>query len=485
MEKVTYQCTLLSDIILSSNSATEEAQEALDYIPGSKFLGIVANQFLKNPAPEANEEFTKLFLSDKVRFGNAYPLLNNQPSFPIPLCWYDDKNKKDPNIYQIHQVSNTKKRELIQHGTQLKQRRKGYFNLAFEELNEMNQKFYLKSAYDSENRRSEDGKMFGYYALAAGSAWQFDIEYDSNISIANIEKFLIGKKRIGRSRSAEFGLIEIEKSNLKPGLITQNNDTGKETIVYAYANLCFYNAFGVTTGTPTPDDLGLPVGSEILWEKSQIRTRLYQSWNRKRFNRDADRLIVVKGSVFVCKVPENKFSASEIWLGRHFSEGFGKALINPSFIPTGELLSHKLKDIKSNDLKIISKYVTIVDTPVSNNFSAWYASKSSHTGSDLDILEHVLKAKEESKNLFKNISPSQWGKIRSYASYAGNKTVLKMLLFDEHSGCLHHGQAQSVWRGEKMTFLENLIDTKSSMDDSSLIQFVVRFAAEMGKTAQK
>jgi hypothetical protein len=60
-----------------------------------------------------------------------------------------------------------------------------------------------------------------------------------------------------------------------------------------------------------------------------------------------------------------------------------------------------------------------------------------------------------------------------------------MLLFDEHSGCLQHGQAQSVWRGEKMTFLENLIDTKSSMDDSSLIQFVVRFAAEMGKTAQK
>jgi len=485
MEKVTYKCTLLSDIILSSNSATEEAQEALDYIPGSKFLGIVANQFLKNSAPETNEEFSKLFLSDKVRFGNAYPLINNQASFPIPLCWYDDKNKKDPNIYQIHQVTNTKKRELIQKGTQLKQRRKGYFNMDFEELNEMNQKFYLKSAYDSENGRSEEGKMFGYYALAAGSTWQFDIEYDSNISIANLEKFLIGKKRIGRSRSAEFGLIEIEKSNIMPAIIKQNNGSEKETIIYAYSNLCFYNAFGVTTGTPTSDDLGLPDGSEILWEKSQIRTRLYQSWNRKRFNRDADRLIVVKGSVFVCKVPENKFPASEIWLGRHFSEGFGKALVNPSFIPTDELLSHKLKDVKSNDIKTISKYVNIVDTTVSNNFSAWYASKSISTGSDLDILDHVLKAIDESNNLFKNISASQWGKIRSYASYAGNKTVLKMLLFDPQSGCLHHGQAQSIWRGEKMTFLENLIDTKSQMDDSSLIQFVVRFAAEMGKIAQK
>jgi hypothetical protein len=119
------------------------------------------------------------------------------------------------------------------------------------------------------------------------------------------------------------------------------------------------------------------------------------------------------------------------------------------------------------------------------NFSDWYASKSKNSGSDLDILEHVLKAKEESKNLFDNISPSQWGKIRSYASYAGNKTVLKKLLFHKDSGCLHHGQAQSVWRGEKMIFLENLIDTKSQMDDSSLIQFVVRFAAEMAKTAQK
>ena len=45
MEKVTYQCTLLSDIILSSNSATEEAQEVLDYIQ-KKYPDDTDKQFL-------------------------------------------------------------------------------------------------------------------------------------------------------------------------------------------------------------------------------------------------------------------------------------------------------------------------------------------------------------------------------------------------------------------------------------------------------
>ena len=39
-----YSATLLSDIIITSNASTEGYSESLDYIPGSKFLGIVAGK---------------------------------------------------------------------------------------------------------------------------------------------------------------------------------------------------------------------------------------------------------------------------------------------------------------------------------------------------------------------------------------------------------------------------------------------------------
>ncbi|HAQ36975.1 MAG TPA: hypothetical protein DCQ58_00570, partial [Saprospirales bacterium] len=50
-----YKCTLKTDVVLNASLATEGNMETLDYIPGSNFLGIVANQIYQNYMDQAVE----------------------------------------------------------------------------------------------------------------------------------------------------------------------------------------------------------------------------------------------------------------------------------------------------------------------------------------------------------------------------------------------------------------------------------------------
>ena len=200
-----YTCKLLSDVVITSVTATEGFHESLDYIPGAKFLGIAAGVLYDMHDQSALD----LFHNGKVRFGNAYPLLNGETALPAPFSWYFEKGKSpvQPPVYLYHYLEDADFIE-ISRSTQLKQSRKGYFTPSGKYWT-IDQDFALRSAYDSEKRRAKDKSMFGYFSLPQGSEWSFVIEDDTGYYAELIKSALIGKKRIGRSRSAEYGLVEI------------------------------------------------------------------------------------------------------------------------------------------------------------------------------------------------------------------------------------------------------------------------------------
>ena len=69
MKTLQFKCTLLSDIILNQNSASEGATKTLDFIPGSNFLGIAASQLYGTTNDEHHSaEMLELFHSGMVRF---------------------------------------------------------------------------------------------------------------------------------------------------------------------------------------------------------------------------------------------------------------------------------------------------------------------------------------------------------------------------------------------------------------------------------
>ncbi|MBK8880127.1 MAG: hypothetical protein IPN74_16830 [Haliscomenobacter sp.] len=240
-----------------------------------------------------------------------------------------------------------------------------------------------------------------------------------------IKAVIVGKKRIGRSRSAEYGLVEIKFERELP-IESKIIPVTELTLIYALSNLCFYDSFGRPTVTPTSAQLGVP-GGKILWKKSQIRSRFYQTWNRHRHNRDADRMIIEKGSVIAIQHGQpldTKIFAGGI--GSHKAEGFGQVMINPSFLlSTGIKLSLVLTKVKKQIEALAPAEVGVPsaqDTFLLNYLEQQKTQKSGIFSLSERVNEFVSKHGRD----FQGISPSQWERIQAVCEHAANWDVLKI-----------------------------------------------------------
>src|SRR5690606_38460495 len=137
------------------DAATEAPSDALDYIPGSKFLGIIAGKFYDE---SQHEKTLDLFHNGTVRYGDATLFHEGYSYLKSPFSWYYEKGKSAyEEVYIHHLIKSTDK--------QLEQVRTGYFSPEVQTMISLNNNFSLKTAQDSEKRRSKDGQMFGYQSL--------------------------------------------------------------------------------------------------------------------------------------------------------------------------------------------------------------------------------------------------------------------------------------------------------------------------------
>lgn len=330
MKTLQFKCKLLSDVILNQRAATEGNQESLTFIPGNCFLGIVAKDYMSFPIKEQ----TEIFHSGHVRFGDAHPASKEAKtrSLHIPASLFYPKLKslgEESYIHHFYSRSDDKNGTQGQ-PQQLKQCREGYYEFAENEANAVDSQksFAIKSAYDRTLRKSKDSQMFGYEGLEKGSEFYFSVEIDDEALAPIIEEKLTGRKHVGRSKTAQYGLIEITKGSFQeipsaPSLFSINGNS--YITVYADGRLIFLDETGTATFQPTAQMLGL--NGEIDWEKSQIRTFQYAPWNGKRQTRDADRVGIEKGSVFVVKLHEPP-TGSQLpsYVGNYNNEGFGKVI---------------------------------------------------------------------------------------------------------------------------------------------------------------
>ena len=146
-----------------------------------------------------------LFHNGKVRFGDAHPYVQGQESLNVPLKWFHAKGKSVTDKIYLH--LNQLSEEIIA-DEQPKQARSGYFTTSGN-LVKIDQDFSLKSSYDSEKMQAKDAQMYGYFSLKKGTEWSFTVEDESGNFADKIKEAIKGEKRIGRSRSAEYGLISI------------------------------------------------------------------------------------------------------------------------------------------------------------------------------------------------------------------------------------------------------------------------------------
>lgn len=483
MKQIQFKCTLLSDIIINQKAATEGNQESLDFIPGGNFLGIAASTLYQTLNQE--DAYT-LFHSGKIRFGDAHPLINGMRSLRIPASLFSPKNKSD-KVYYIHH-------HIIDHqavkNKQLKQSRSGFY--AFDknkaEKIEVLKSFSIKSAYDREKRRSEDEKMYGYQSIDKGLVFGFAVELDDDDPRFEelIIKALVGNKRVGRSKSAQYGLVKIEEAtyNETSSTLMKNNDL---VAVYADSRLIFMDDYGQLTFQPKAKDLGFEDSAEIVWSKTQIRTFQYAPWNSTRKSRDADRCGIEKGSVFVVKT--NLHKAQSEYVGLYKSEGFGKVIYNPDFLlsipdSNGKAIYEIMDTEKGEEQRSESK----TEAELDNNLLIAYL-KRKQIESDMNniIYKEVNDFVEQNKNKFvKDLFASQWGTIRKIAMQSKTKEDLKDRLFNKPKGYLTHGIALEKWNEQnRIESLMKFIREFKEKSDQWTILAVINLASAMAKTCKK
>lgn len=499
MKELKFKCTLLSDVILNRKSATTGPNETLDFIPGSNFLGIVASKLYPKMSPT---DASILFHSGKVRFGDAHPSLEGFRSLRVPASMYFPKLGGPESELFIH--------HLIPEGKdmsdrQLKQSRRGFFDFSDSAASPMarmvktDTTFAVKSAYDPETRRSKDEQLFGYQSLRKGLTMYFSVEIDDEAltEIDDIEQLIIksleGNRQIGRSRSAQYGLVSIEPSDFSE-VVSSNPLKGngvKSVAVYADSRLIFLDEYGIPTFQPTAEMLGLK--GEVDWQKSQIRTFRYAPWNFKRQCFDTDRCGIEKGSVIVVNIPEDYApQLHSRYVGDYIAEGFGRVIYNPAFLSADSNgLAHFRLDMSgAEESSPISVLPSSHNIPSKSPLISYLESMKERDDETIEIYQMVNEwTKKYAGKFSKGDFASQWGNIRNLAISAFDIAELKDQLFasqPEPTGYLVHGIAKEKWAGERLRLLKGFVDDAEQSFDPIMAKLaVVNLASEMAKKADK
>jgi len=391
MNELVFQVEFLSDIVLPSTSNTEGNIEQLDFIPGSNFLGMAAREY-----GSFSDSFS-VFHSGAVRFGDATPVVNGKATYKMPLSFFHEK-LDDSKIVNHHLIKDFREFK------QLKQKRKGFITKDFEEYF-IKHNYSQKSAYDKENRRSKEGSMYGYQSIPSGTLWQFSLKCDDSIKNEDIEKIknaLVGKRRLGKSKSAQYGRVNISEAQKAGEVVCLSAET-QTVLLYVKSRLALVDE----DGTPTYDLKYLTDGLEdnnIVWEQSQIKTSTFTPYNGAMQTKSYERAVINSGSVIVLQnISQEQMKKLEMGVGVYLSEGFGEVLLNPEFLKKEEhfaLVSTK-KQKEDEKVKVDDAMVQFLD------------NRSKAKNENIDLANKVSIFISKNKSLYKNISNAQWGTIRS------------------------------------------------------------------------
>ncbi|NPA60376.1 MAG: hypothetical protein GXO30_07970 [Epsilonproteobacteria bacterium] len=453
MVRLNFVCEFKSDIVLHSSSNIEGKIDRFDYIAGSNFLGMVARKY-----PDFGSDAFEIFHSGVVRFGDGHILKDNQETFQVPFAWFApkgvslEKALSIGELYNEHFLTKEQYDNFIKENKQPKQQRVGFVT-ANGELAKLSHNYRQKSAYDKYNRRSKDSAMFGYYSLPKGTKWAFSVEMDSDEYKDKIIELLESSKRLGKSRSAEYGRVKItfvdeeQKKFIEQDLRQAIEIKDKHYIfLYAQSRLALTNN-SINSYKFDLASLQLEEPCKIAWDKSQIRTSRYTPYVFIRENRDPERLVIDKGSVIAIEVSkdfdvEAYSKRVERGLGLYLSEGHGKVVVNPKFLTD--------KNPKFKNLKTYFVSESEALAPKKGAINQWLQAQQKQEEQNYKLLKEV---KEFIKNYKKEIrnKKSQWGQIRSLCSaYTTDKTIYKALFSEKMAnnhkeGFLLHGQAKDKW----------------------------------------
>lgn len=359
MRELVLKLTLLEDVIINERPANEGGHAGLDYLPGFLLLGAAAARLY---AEHSRAEAWRLFHSGQVRFGDALPLADDQPTWPIPLCWHERKGtpaicerrrhecKGEQSIREWMIVADkvlNLQSDRFEDNAQPKQLRAGYVRGDGRHLS-IDKSFRMKTAIDPDTGCVAEAQLFGYQSINAGQSFVACVRADDGFD-ADLWQRLVetltdqGELLLGRSRSAEYGRVKVapldwSAATLEPPTARTETDA-QDLTLWCLSDVALIDEAGQPLLTPTPAALGLPRAT-IEWDRTFLRVRRYALWNRHRDGYDVERQVIQHGSVIGLRLPspltEDERAHLAAGIGLYREAGLGWVSINPELLARKE-----------------------------------------------------------------------------------------------------------------------------------------------------
>lgn len=454
MKTLYLKLTLKEPLVISQTNATSGAHQSMDYLPGATLLGAFASKFYAEYKSMGIAE--GIFHSGRVRFQNAYPLIDGSQSLPIPFSMHYDK------LGDKHAPLNYLQKKFTQ-GEQGKQRRKGFIssskNCASNFWEHQPQKtLQMRTAIHKKQGVAQEGQLFGYQMLKAGEQFLTRIDVDDDNYFAAIHQSAnqLNEIFIGRSRSAQYGRIKVEvvnlpkKDSMSPVMeLDIKGQKEKCLVLWLASDMAVSNQYGQPTLVPTLKDLGLKTKGKFIPSNSFVRTRKYSPYNGFRRSYDLERQVLVQGSVLAYQIEDDfndtDLATMEAGLGLYTESGLGQIVLNDmkEILAQDEISLCKF-ELENNTVKVATPTTDLI------KYLKLQADKQSGADEQARYIEERLaelyKLYQSARN-YNGIqagqpfgpTKSQWGAIRQMATDATEIGDFHDMLFNEKQGFIRKG----------------------------------------------
>jgi CRISPR/Cas system CSM-associated protein Csm3 (group 7 of RAMP superfamily) len=445
-----FKIDVLEDLSLPSGTGRGQ-NGLLDFIPGRIFLGIAGRHYQTFQRHQLDWD---VFFSGKVRFLDAR--LNDESHeavcIPMPLSIHTPK-KQDLKTWTREELSqkqafNFAKIPLDQRSPQHTGTQVSLFERTlsvYGNFAKFQQNYALKTAIDHKSGTSSDGKLFGISSIKAGVSFSLNIEVDDHehqaLLIDLIKECFLGNQglhRIGQSRTAEYGAIQIQSSNSQAfeynltwqkiptylnSCVEMNRITDPTMLVYEFKKKTYIGCdqqnhlfkhpsrpnhyllsflllsdtalIDAQTAQPTmkpkAEDFGLSAGFEFDIEYSFIRKVSWHLYHGKYQRPDLERHAFKAGSVISFAIDQKALAVNglareidqalnQIWkgVGSHRSEGLGQVVLQHELLQFEQLKDQDVyslfPSLKYPKTASLSAATTVVKMP-SGQFASWLNAK--------------------------------------------------------------------------------------------------------------
>ncbi len=325
--------TLAEPVLVSKPGGDPNTLDSYAYLPGSAIRGAVIGAYL-NATDDYTLDFDAVFLSGQCRFLNAYPVLDDQRTIPIPTALVQDKNSPAGTL---------KNRNVAVEGVAPKSVKASFGS--FSDTNySLTTPINTVKIHNQRSRKHgtatrDEGAVFKYAALDAEQLFKSYIVTDSTETCAQLQSLITTKMQhawLGGAKSAGYGKVSVSVEPAKnwPEVATAETEIPADTTftVTLLSDTITRNAYG-QTGSYLKEALGEVLGVTLETQQTYVRKTHTGGFNGK-WGLQLQQVWAIQAGGSYAFSADAPISADQIkalhqsGIGERTAEGYGSLAIN-------------------------------------------------------------------------------------------------------------------------------------------------------------